>query len=280
MVRNTIGTILFIASFMMSLPSLASNALPAHTSVPGGVAVIKLDGFTGDEKVSFEGQRVLTKRHDGAHYAIVGIPLSLEPGTHQLHIDGATQSKQLAVEVHNKDYRTQYLTIKNKRKVSPNEEDMKRISSEFLRIKAVFKQWSDVDEINLSFLTPTKGIKSDSFGSRRFFNNQPRKPHSGMDIAAPEGTPIISAAAGKVALTGDFFFNGNSVFIDHGRGVITLYCHLSTINVKEGDLVKQGDLIGTVGQTGRVTGAHLHWTVSLNDARVDPSLFIDKQTKE
>ncbi len=253
----------------------ADGTLPRHSSVPGGVAVIELEDFQGTEKISFAGQRVLTLSNNDTYYAIVGIPLSIKPGTHPLTIETAEQVKTLPIVVNDKAYRTQHLTIKNKRKVSPNEEDMKRISAEFKKIRAVFKQWRDVENIDLNFVVPTQGVKSDSFGARRFFNGQPRKPHSGMDIAAPEGTPVLSATTGKVALTGDFFFNGNSVFIDHGRGVITLYCHLDTIEVNEGDIVEKGTLIGTVGKTGRVTGAHLHWTVSLNNARVDPSLFLE-----
>jgi murein DD-endopeptidase MepM/ murein hydrolase activator NlpD len=210
-----------------------------------------------------------------AYTAVVGLPLSTKPGTHTLKVkdaSGKVTNRQFTVT--DKTYQSQHLTIKNKRMVNPEKRDMERIGREQRQIKKALAAWNEQSPETLRFLLPVEGPMSSPFGLRRFFNEQARRPHSGLDLAAAEGTPIKAPASGRIADTGDFFFNGNTVFIDHGRGLVTLYCHLSRIDVEPGQQVASGEVIGAVGKTGRVTGAHLHWGVSLNDARVDPMLFL------
>jgi murein DD-endopeptidase MepM/ murein hydrolase activator NlpD len=151
---------------------------------------------------------------------------------------------------------------------------MERITRESEQIKQALRHWSPEENVVIEFHKPVTGPTSSPFGLRRFFNEQARKPHSGLDIAAPEGTPIQSPAPGTVLDTGDFFFNGNTVLLDHGQGLVTMYCHMSKIDVAPGQTVNTGDKLGEIGMTGRVTGPHLHWGVSLNDARIDPLLFL------
>jgi murein DD-endopeptidase MepM/ murein hydrolase activator NlpD len=252
-----------------------ASGLPPNDPVPGGIAVIRLDHDSSSTPlVRYKDNRVLVVHNQQAWYAIVGIPLGTDPGEQTLQVgDPATP---VHFTVNDKQYEIQRITIKDKRKVVPNKQDLKRISREKQRIEQSFLHWSDHPLSTFVFMMPVSGVLSSPFGLRRFFNGLPRKPHSGLDIAAPQGTPVKAPLNGVVIDTGKFFFNGNSVFIDHGEGVVTMYCHLNRINVKKGQHVAQGDIIGHVGMTGRVTGPHLHWSVSLNNARVDPMLFLPR----
>lgn len=248
--------------------SVMAGPLPRHDPVPGGVAVIPLETET---EVTYRGRPVMTVRENDSRWALVGIPLSAEPGTHHLGAAG----KNIDFEVSARDYVTQRLTIANPRQVNPLPVDLERIGRDRKEMDAAFVHFDETLPPQTRFLIPVDGPLSSSFGLRRILNGEPRNPHSGLDIAAPAGAPIIAPAPGKVVATGDYFFNGNTVLIDHGQGLITMYCHMSRIDVSPGDLVKAGARIGAVGQTGRVTGPHLHWSVSLNNARVNPSLFMD-----
>jgi len=226
-----------------------------------------------------------TRRHRRGHparrcsTAIIGLPLTTKPGRYFLTVtDQQGKIKNLGFQVEDKHYEEQHITIKDKRKVNPEKRDMERITRESKRINAALRHWSPEADVVIEFRKPVNGPTSSPYGLRRFFNEQPRKPHSGLDIAAPEGTPIRAPAPGTVLDTGDFFFNGNTVLLDHGQGLVTMYCHMSKIGVKPGQAVNTGDPLGEVGMTGRVTGPHLHWGVSLNDARIDPLLFLPNET--
>ena len=260
---------------VLLLPLASTAELPQSSPVPGGIAIIALSpDSTPVPQVQFQKQRVLVVRANGLWQAVVGLPLSLEPGEQQLEISERGTARTLAFQALPKQYETQYLTLANKRQVDPTAEDLIRITREQALSNRAFATWSDVLADDLRFDLPAHGRFSSTFGLRRFFNNQARQPHSGLDIAAPEGTPITAPAAGTIIDTGNYFFNGNTVFIDHGQGLVSMYNHLSRISVKNGVRVARGQRIGAVGKTGRVTGAHLHWTVSLNNARIDPLLFL------
>jgi murein DD-endopeptidase MepM/ murein hydrolase activator NlpD len=258
-------------------------ALPAHADsyisrllnkpVPGGVAVVDLGVAAQAPKATFQGKPVLVvKDQDARWLAVVGIPLSVKPGALQQVNSGG---RNLPFTVGSKKYPEQHITLKNQRQVNPNPDDLKRIEQELdVQVRA-YRSFSPVTPSNLLLDKPVDGPLSSKFGVRRFFNGEERNPHAGLDFAVPAGTPIKSPAAGKVILIGNYFFNGNTVFVDHGQGFISMFCHMSKIDVKVGDAVPRGGVVGRVGSTGRATGPHMHWNVSLNDARVDPAIFIN-----
>ena len=259
---------------LLLLQTSVIYALPRESLVPGGIAVIKLDQKDRETRFQFRGKPVLITRENDQYTAIVGLPLNLKPGEYYIegsHGDGSGLHKKYFV-VKDKKYTTQHITIKNKRKVNPYAKDMDRILKEKKRKQKARQHYSE-NRADLDFVIPVQGIKTGSFGKRRVFNGQSRRPHSGMDIAAETGTAVLAPAAGTVIEAGDFFFSGNLVYVDHGQGLITLFAHLDQIDVSVGSKVKKGQVIGRVGATGRVTGPHLHWSLGLNGTWVDPALF-------
>lgn len=255
-------------------PACLAGTLPHESRVPGGIALVPIPGGEEAPTVMYDGHRTAVLRQEGKWMAVVGIPLAAKVGAQKLQVIAPTGRLEVSFDLADRRYRTQRLTLKNQRQVEPLKSDLERIEKEQARSNAALSLFTVADTPELSLAAPVAGVRSDSFGSRRIFNGQPRNPHSGMDIAAATGTPIHAPAAGKVVEAGNFFFNGNTLYIDHGFGLVTMYCHLDSIAVKVGDAVSPGALLGTVGATGRVTGPHLHWGVALNRAMVDPELFL------
>ena len=225
-------------------------------------------------------QRVLVIGSPGHWHAIAGIGLDVAPGEMALQIKTAGASRHIPLQVMPRDYPTQHIRIQDQRQVDPLPEDLRRIDLETARMAEAKAHWTETEAPELDLRLPVTGTISGNYGLHRIFNDQPRQPHGGMDIVAPTGTPVQAAAAGRVELVGEFFFNGNTVFIDHGQQLLTMYCHLDTINVKSGAEVAAGTTIGTVGQTGRATGAHLHWGVYLNATAVNPALLLDSTARD
>jgi len=274
-----LGGKLLVALLLLATPWLAA-ALPRPDPVPGGVAVLTLPpDFDAAAEASFAGKPVLTVPVDDGWRAVVGIPLSQTPGPAALRLRFADgRSRNVGFTVAARDYPVQRITIADPDKVTPSAASLKRIQREQVQILAAFRHRSS-HAPPLRFAMPAQGPLSSNFGLRRVINGQPRSPHSGIDIAAPAGAPVTAPAPGRVLRVGDYFFTGNTVFVDHGQGLVTLYCHLSSVAVREGQPLATGDAIGAVGSTGRATGPHLHWALSLNDARVDPRLFLSAETQ-
>lgn len=251
---------------------------PKHAPYPGGVAIVRLGELDSQvSEVSFNGKRVLTLRRPNGFFAVVGLALDTAPGMHSLQVRAASDALQLAFavsfEVRPKAYPAQHLKI-NPRFLQPSAADQARIERETPVILQAANHWSVAAPEDLLLTLPSSGRLSSRFGLRRVLNGEERTPHGGLDVAVPTGTPVRAAAPGRVINTGGYFYAGNTVFVDHGQGFITVYLHLSRIDVKQGDAVERGDVLGAVGATGLVTGPHLHWGVLLNGVYVDPELFL------
>ena len=292
--------------------SQATLPFPMSRAVPGGVAVVPLGAARRAPKAIWNGIPVLVTGSSSGWFAVLGIPLHTLQDRLVLEVrdtvPGATWAgnqasmrdkgkardvettasapagkvqseasptglRRIDVPIHPHQYAEQHL------KVAPGQVTLsKEVLSRHLRERKqsarVMATWTEPVPASLQLHQPVPGVRSSSFGLRRFFNGQSRNPHGGMDIAAPVGTPVKAAAPGVVIDTGDYFFNGNTVWVDHGAGLLTMYCHLDRIRARVGQRVRTGDVIGTVGKTGRVTGPHLHWSVCLNRTMVDPALFL------
>lgn len=270
--------ICLLLSLMFSAFSpLAHASLPRSSNVPGGVVNIPLvsTAASSNKPQAWLGdQAVLVKFERQQWHAVVGLPLDMKPGAYELKFKVGDETGMQPFEVVEKSYPEQHITIKDTSKVELSAKDEARAVGEISAIKVLKRHWREDEDTDVEFIIPAEGRLSGNFGLRRFFNGEPRSPHAGLDVAVARGTPIKASAGGKVLAVDDYFFNGKTIFVDHGNGLITMYCHLDRFKVKKGQTVRKGQLLGLSGKTGRATGPHLHWSVVLNGAMVDPALFI------
>ena len=226
-------------------------------------------------ELSWNGEEIPLQRNDQQWVALIGVDLDVEPGTVEFPIrftlrDGSVREIAEQLQVLPGEYRESHLEVEP-RYVELSPEDQQRAARESRRIAEIYSRRSAETDWLEPFASPLRGVSGGrNFGHRRFFNGQPRNPHSGADLRAAEGTPVYAANGGRVVLAENLFFSGNAVFIDHGAGVISVYLHLSIIDVAVGERVEKGSQLGLAGATGRVTGPHLHWGIRVLDARVDP----------
>ena len=204
---------------------------------------------------------------DNQNFYIVGLPYVTE--------DQVVNIGNSEILVKAVDYGESRITIDNPTFVSPTLEERERASAEYLLVQKLIAQQTEQLTFDLEFISPVDTLITSPYGKKRFINDAPRSPHLATDIRGKEGTPIIAPKDGRAVLVANHFYSGNIVILDHGGGLFSSYSHMQKHNILEGELVKKGTVIGFVGSTGRVTGPHLHWTIYLNENRINPELFIE-----
>lgn len=257
--------LLTASSVVLDVQQGASFYLPLHT----GEHAVSAEGILGKQRIPF-----FPTGRSGEMAALMGIDLGAKPGLARMTVtvryaDGREQHHHYTIRIRPGDFRVQHLELP-KAMVDLNTNTLRRVRSEQKRVREVFAQVTGTRFWRGAFVLPVEGPVKGTFGSRRIVNGQPRSPHTGEDISAPEGTPVKVTNAGVVRLAEELFFSGNSVVVDHGLGLYTMYFHLAEMHVEQGTRVTKGQVIGTVGKTGRATGPHLHWGLRVNGARADP----------
>jgi len=262
-----------VITLFVALAAITANlggAVPLR--FPSEAGVVSVEGEWQQKKVPF----VLVNNE---WISLIGVDLDVKPGEYKVDVsfkfnDGRVEKRDEVIAVQPTEYPTTQLTVEDKY-VELNPKDLARANREAKEINAIYASTMKEMLWTTPFTIPIPGESSGrNFGHRRVFNGEPRAPHNGADLRAPMGTPIHSSNRGRVVLAKSLFFTGNTVIVDHGLGVILLYAHLSRIDVKVGQIVENGQVLGLSGATGRVTGPHLHWGLRIQGARVDPFALV------
>ena len=267
---------LLLGSCALNKQVFTSNncEFPINSPYPGGVLSAEITNrkFNENEEIIAEGLKSFICKYSVNNY-IVFVPIPLDFKKTRIEIKQGNDLLN-SIEVLKKNYRESRITISNEEYVSPSKDLLPRIREEFELSQKAKNTVSALKIKNWRMTIPVQGLMSSEFGVRRFINNEPRNRHSGMDIAAPEGTEVRTPLSGEVIIASNFFYKGNVIYVNHGAGLVSSYSHLSKLEVKKGDKIKTGDIIGLVGQTGRVTGPHLHWEVYLMGVPINPEVFL------
>lgn len=278
MLRPILITAAFLTLALPQTPQELTITSRSRSVQPGELVLltVTLPAAATRLQVSAFDKAILPWRgENNTWHALVGIDLGVAPGAHPVTFRTANGlGGRHVLDVKAKSYRTRHLTVEPSF-VDPPAEVQDRIVREARQLNVIWASETPEPYWTGPFVRPVPHDANSAFGSRSVFNGQPRNPHGGADFASPAGTPVAAPNAGRVVVAGDLYYTGGTVAIDHGLGLISLVAHLSSIDVAEGDLVAAGDVVGTVGATGRVTGPHLHWTVRARGARVDPLSLLD-----
>ena len=248
-------------SKLLGLILISLNLLGDISGDPGEIIAIKLN-----QSEAVSSHFIIEK--EGIRYAIIALPFDKQ--------GESIKFNNRDIQINKKNFGESRITIENTSMVNLSPEDSLRAFKESQLIKKALEKYSTEFKSNLSFIIPVEGVISSRYGKKRYINESPRSPHLALDIAATTGTEIVAPERGKVILIGDFFYSGNYLILDHGHGLLSSYSHLSKVNVSVNQFIEQGEKIGEIGSTGRVTGPHLHWTVYLDNTRINPESIIKK----
>ncbi|MBF0195265.1 MAG: M23 family metallopeptidase [Magnetococcales bacterium] len=269
--------IVFITTLLLINPAIAASFKLTNKLIPGAAVFLQVSGFPAGSKMSGDiNKRTFPINKNGL--AMIALDMEHKEGYVTVRVkiapkNGRKETISRKIWVPAREYKKEYITLP-KKKVDLGKRDLSKARKETKAIKATYKLRNGRTGYLEEFRQVLDGRFSGVFGSRRILNGKSKRPHNGVDIAAPKGTPIITTAPGEVALVGkDYFFTGNTIVVHHGDGVVSLYAHMDSMLVEKGEWVPAGTVIGLVGMTGRATGPHLHWGTLVRGARVDPMMM-------
>ena len=269
----SLSLLVVIVSTTFSIQVRASDDLVLNTK--GGLYIHELKDYDLSSSVFLDNQRLLAIRHKDKNFLIYGIPYDSELGENSLEIKINNDIRRLDFNIKPKFFDTQKIRISSKYS-NLSLASQERVVFESNHLKQAKDYWYNIFP-DLKFTIPANGIVTGRFGTKRFYNGQVGNPHNGLDIGAEKGTKIMAPSAGKIILTGHYYYNGKFILLDHGMGLKSIFIHLDEILVEKGQLVKKGELIGKIGNTGKSSGPHLHWSLILNKTYIDPEYFLNGQ---
>jgi len=264
--------------FLIILSPFTAQALTIgeeFRNIKGGLLIKEISEDEYKKSFKLKNVNLLTYSKGQKFFLIYGIPYNSNVGLNVIKItsNSGLIDKIINFKIKNKDFQTQFITI-SKKYTAPSKVNMLRIKKEKKLLISSKKEWININP-DLNFILPVNGTETGVFGTRRFYNKKEGKAHNGLDIAAKKGTTIVAPSSGSVLLTGNYFYNGKFVFLDHGRGLKSIFIHMNKINVSQGQIIKKGEKIGEVGSTGKSTGDHLHWSLILNETYINPKVFLE-----
>ena len=261
---------------LASTPLPLTLALSSPTARPGDVVVLTIAGVHAEDTVhvrAFGNDLPSFATTGSGRSTLVGVDLDVRPGTHTVAVEAGDRRAEQTLRVIPRVFATRRLTV-DPAYVNPPESERPRIERERAQLDTLWKTATDEKLWKGRFEPPVPEPANSAFGTRSILNGEPRSPHGGADFPSPSGTPVRAPNAGRVVLAETLYYTGNTVVVDHGLGLYSLFAHMTAMRAHATDVVNTGDVLGTVGSTGRVTGPHLHWAVRLNGSRVDPAVLL------